>query len=360
MQLTDKVLTTQHPAATMESSTIGDESKIYSNLSSTQTDKPSWFNDPLYTGSTKVARLKNATGSAKVGPKTILKHVFIFILTLWTTELLGSPQMPDYLIYGKDTIATYNLILEQYLQRQGTANREQLFGLAFRNGATFNCWRGYQAIYKIENDSLFLVDIINCGELGNGKNYKDQSVQKIKAIFGDKVKNENVFIDWFDGYLNFPLTNKVLRWDGVFYKIFEKEKVITISNGLVGNIEDFDNYIDDPKRIDRRDKNKVSDILFKKIKKTKWKNKSDYNCGDKYLVTIDENGNVSKVKMLYKDEEIEKYYEKDEHNFCISKMFNALKGFKFDIIKDKGKPISEDIYIETWIEDNGKIKNWTH
>ncbi|MBS1950125.1 MAG: hypothetical protein JST37_03880 [Bacteroidetes bacterium] len=267
--------------------------------------------------------------------------------------------MPDYVIYGKDTIATYNLILEQYLQRQDTAKREQLFGLVFRDGASFNCWRGYQAIYKIENDSLFLVDIINCGELRNGKIDKTQSFEKIKSIFGDKVKTGKVFINWFDGYVNFPLTNKVLRWDGVFYTIFEREKVISISNGLVGKIEDFENYVDDPKRIDRRDRNKISDVLFKKLKKTKWKNSDDFDCGTKYLVTIDKNGNVSKVRMLYTDEEIEKYYEKDEYNFCISKMFNALKGLKFDIIKDKGKSISEDIYIEIWIEGNGKIKNWT-
>lgn len=268
--------------------------------------------------------------------------------------------MPDYVIYGKDTIATYNLILEQYLQRQDTAKREQLFGLAFRDGASFNCWRGYQAIYKIENDSLFLVDIINCGELSRGKIDKNQSIEKMKSIFGDKFKNEKVFIDWFDDYVNFPLTNKVLRWDGVFYKIFEKEKIISISKGLVTKIEDVDNYIDDLKRIDRRDKNKISDLLFKNLKSTKWKNKNDYDCGDKYLVTIDENGNVSKVRMLYTDEEIEKYYEKDEYNFCIDKMFNTLKNLKFDIIKDKGRPISEDIYIEIWIEDNGKIENWTH
>lgn len=268
--------------------------------------------------------------------------------------------MPDYVIYGKDTIATYNLILEQYLQRQDTAKREQLFGLAFRDGASFNCWRGYQAIYKIENDSLFLVDIINCGELSRGKIDKNQSIEKMKSIFGDKFKNEKVFIDWFDDYVNFPLTNKVLRWDGVFYKIFEKEKIISISKGLVTKIEDVDNYIDYPKRIDRRDKNKISDLLFRKLKSTKWKNKNDYDCGDKYLVTIDENGNVSKVRMLYNDEEIEKYYEKDEYNFCINKIFNALKDLKFDIIKDKGQPISEDIYIEIWIEDNGKIENWTH
>lgn len=290
--------------------------------------------------------------------KTI-KHITIIFLTFWTTELFASPQMPDYVIFGKDTIATYNLILEQYLQRQDTESTEQLFGLAFREGSSFNCWRGYQAIYKIENDSLFLVDIINCGELRKGKIDKIQSIQKIKSIFGEKLKNEKVHIDWFEGYLNFPLTKEVLRWDGVFYTIFEREKVITISNGLVENVADYDNYIDDPKRIDRRDKDKISDLLFKELKKAKWKNKNDYDCSEKYLVTIDENGNVSKVRMLLDDEEIEKFYDKDEFNFCISNMLNALKHLKFDIIKDKGRPISEDIYIEIWIEDNGRIKNWT-
>lgn len=290
----------------------------------------------------------------------VKKQIISLILLLFSLGLFASPQMPDYVVYGKDTIATYNLILEQYLQKQDTSKTEQLFGLTFRNEASFNCWRGYQAIYKIENDSLFLVDIINCGERRNGQINKIESIEKIKAIFKDKLVNGKVFINWFSGYINFPLSDKVLRWDGVFYKIFEKEKVITISNGFVSNVEDVNNYIDDPKRIDRRDKNKISDLLFKKLKKAKWKNSSNFDCGTKYLITIDQNGNVSKVRMLYTDEEIEKYYEKDEYNFCIEKMFNALKSLKFDIIKDKGIPISEDIYIETWIEGNGKIENWTH
>lgn len=288
------------------------------------------------------------------------KQIISLILILFSLGLFASPQMPDYFVYGKDTIATYNLILEQFLQKQDTSKTEQLFGLTFRNEASFNCWRGYQAIYKIENDSLFLVDIINCGERRHGQINKIESIEKIKAIFKDKLVNGKVFINWFSGYINFPLSDKVLRWDGVFYKIFEKEKVITISNGLVSNVEDVNNYIDDPKRIDRRDKNKISDLLFKKLKMEKWKNSSNFDCGSKYLITIDQDGNVSKVRMLYTDEEIEKYYEKDEYNFCVEKMFNALKSLKFDIIKDKGIPISEDIYIETWIEGNGKIENWTH
>jgi hypothetical protein len=287
------------------------------------------------------------------------KIILLLIFSIKVLGLFASPQMPDFIIYGKDTIATYNLILEQYIQGQDTAKTDKLFGLSFRNGSSFNCWRGYQAIYKIENDSLFLVDIIDCGQLHN-KIDKAQSLEKIKTIFKEKLKNNRVYIDWFNGYINFPLTNNILRWDGVFYKIFEREKVITISNGLVKKVEDVNNYIDDPKGIDRRNKDKISDLLFKKLKKVKWKNSNDFDCGTKYLVTIDENGIVSKVRMVYSDKEIEKCYEKDEYNFCIEKVFNALKNLQFDIIKDKGFPISEDIYIEIWMEDNGKIENWTH
>jgi hypothetical protein len=283
--------------------------------------------------------------------------LIILVLMFFSSPLLASPQMPDYIIYGKDTIVTYNLILEEYLQRKDNATTKQLFGLSFRNVSLTSCWRGYQAIYKIENDSIFLVDIIGCGERRNGRIDKAASSIRMKALFGEKFLHGKVFINWFSGDINFPLNNKVLRWDGVFYTIYIKETVINIENGKVLNVEAVDNYVDDPKRIDRKDKDKISKYLFRKLKRVKWKNKEEFECSDKYLVTIDESGNVSKVKMLYSDKEIEEYYAKDEFNFCINKMYTALKTLKFDIIKDKGKPIAEDIYIEIWVDDNGKIED---
>jgi hypothetical protein len=274
--------------------------------------------------------------------------------------LFASPQKPDYIIYKKDTISTYNLILEQYLQRIDTTKTEKLFGLNFRNGSSFNCWRGYQAIYKIENDSLFLTDIINCGELLNKIN-KFSSIDKMKNIFGDKVNNNKVYIDWFSGYISFPLNNKLLRWDGVFYKIYEKETLINVSNGKVLKIENINNYISRPNSIGRKNKDKVSDILFKKLKKVKWENTKKFDCSEKYLITIDENGKVSKVNMSYQtEEEMEKHYDNDEYIYCIETIRNALKELKFDIILDKGKPISENIYIEIFFDnDNEKLENWT-
>lgn len=287
-------------------------------------------------------------------------------LTLSSVELFASPQMPDYIIFKGDTIATYNLILEQYLQQKDTGTTERLLGLSFRNNingyASFNCWRGYQAIYKIDNDSLFLVDIINCGERRNGKIDKAASIARMKEIFDERVISSRVYINWFSGDLNFPLNNKVLRWDGVFYKIYEKETVITIALGSVIGIKNVNNYVDNPKAIDRKNKNKVPDILFKKIKKVKWINIDSIDCSEKYLVTIDEDGKVSKVTMLgYESaDSIDKYWERDEYNYCINTIFTALKKLKFDIIKDKGKPFSEDIYIEIWFDEKGKIENRNH
>ena len=275
--------------------------------------------------------------------------------------------MPDYIIFKGDTIATYNLILEQYLQRHDTTKTEQLFGLSFRNSTngsfSFNCWRGYQAIYKIDNDSLFLVDIINCGERRNGTIDKVASFKKMKEVFGNNFINDRVYINWFSGDLNFPLTNKVLRWDGVFYKIYERETVVNIAFGKILNTENVENYVDNPKAIDRKDKEKVSNILFKKIKKAKWINVDSIDCSEKYLVTIGRDGKVSRVTMLgYQSQDtIDKYWERNEYDYCINTIFNSLSKLQFDIIKDKGKPISEYIYIEIWFDEKkGKIENWTH
>lgn len=291
--------------------------------------------------------------------------IFLY-LVLFSFQLSASPQVPDYIIFKGDTIATYNLILEQYLQKNDGKNNEQLFGLSFRNNATgnfsFNCWRGYQAIYKIENDTLFLVDIINCGERGNGKIDKIASIEKMKSIFGVNVINDRVYINWFSGDLNFPLSKKILRWDGVFYRIYEKETVVSVAFGKISKLENVNNYVDNPNTINRKDKDRISGILFKKIKKAKWINIDSIDCSETYLVTIGKDGKISKVTMLgfQSQDTIDKYWERNEYDYCINTIRNSLRKLQFDILKDKGKPISEEIYIEIWFdEETGKIENWT-
>nr|WP_294945425.1 hypothetical protein [uncultured Mucilaginibacter sp.] len=282
----------------------------------------------------------------------------ILALLLSGYRALASPQMPDYIIYKSDTVSTYNLIVERYLQNQLKADSGKLFGLSFRSGASSNCWRGYQAIYKIESDSLFVVDMIRCGTLRAGKRDSIWSKGMLKSIFADKLINGRVFIDWFSGAINFPLNRNLLRWDGVFYKIYEKERVLTIFDGTVLKTEDVTNYVNTRNGIDRRYGTKLSDILFKKIKKIKWKIAPDCDCSDKYIITIGPVGTITQVKLPGEDERDAD--EIKETEACRDMIFDALRKLQFDIIKDKGKPIAEDVYLEIWIETNGKTANWTN
>ncbi len=78
-------------------------------------------------------------------------------------------------------------------------------------------------------------------------------------------------------------------------------------------------------------------ILFsKKLKKIKWKG----DCSEKFLVTINEKGKISKIIMQdYKtDKEIDEAFDRNEYNYCINTMLEALKNLQFDIIKNKGIP----------------------
>jgi hypothetical protein len=45
----------------------------YGNLTNTQVAKPSWFNDPMFPTSVKVAVVKNASVSLRIGPNILLK-----------------------------------------------------------------------------------------------------------------------------------------------------------------------------------------------------------------------------------------------------------------------------------------------
>ena len=293
-----------------------------------------------------------------------LSITFLFLL-FFGKLLIASPQLPDYIIYKNDTIATYNLILETYLQNQNP-EEDKLFGLSFRNtldgGMSFNCWRGYQAIYKIENDSLFLSCIIECNSIK--KIDKGLSDRNLQILFGNQVKNNKVFIDWFSGDISFPLIsedkpNEVIRWDEVFENIFLYEMLIRIDKGKIKYTKEIQNYIDSPNRIDRKRKERISKILFEKIQNYKWEKSEKFDCSETYRVRINKKGKIDLIEMNLSKEEIKDFFEKGEYQHCIRSMKKALKGLKFDIIKRRGKPIEEYVYIEIWFEDDGSIENWS-
>jgi len=278
----------------------------------------------------------------------------------------SSPQLPDYLIFNKDTIPTYNLLVEEYLQKI-KEDKGRLFNLSFRNtingtlGSYENCWRGYQAIYEIHNDSLFVNAIISCYSLENKKGIPKNYINQ---LFGEKVKNGKVFVDWFSGKISFPLktkNNKLLRWDGVFERIFLFEKVIKIKNGSILEIRDQKNYGDLKNGLNRIEKDSIRGFLFSAIKNYKWTKLDKFDCSESYSITIGKKGKVTNVVMprYQTKESITKYWDRREYNHCINSLKKALSKLQFDILKRKGEPTEEKVYIEIWIDEDGTIENWT-
>lgn len=253
---------------------------------------------------------------------------------------------------------TYNLLLEKYLQQQNTPDQGRLFGLSFRGISSLNCWRGYQAVYRVENDSLFLSAILGFGEKWSGKIDQQASADRMQNIFGDKVKKGLVFIDWFSGDISYPLNYKELRWDGVFYKIFEREHVFSVWSGKITKQEAVENYLDDPGRINRRDKKELRAFIIANLEKATWKNPDRCDCSDTYVITINKNGDISKVRLNYKPDEIKEYYTRRGNKFCTSTVFMAVRHLHFDILRDKGKPTSENIYVRISVSAEGKVEEW--
>lgn len=297
------------------------------------------------------------------------KILTIILLSFYVSNsFASSPQVPDYLIYKNDTIPTYNLLVEKYLQTRKD-DKGRLFDLSFRNsidgteGTSLNCWRGYQAIYKIENDSLFVIAIIDCHSL----EYQNEIPKNyIDKIFGEKVKNGKVFIDWYSGNISFPAKkndNNEIRWDGVFEVTFMHETAIKVDKGTVIEISEEQNYIDLKNGINRLESDSISDILFNSIKNYKWNKLDKFDCGERYTVVIGKNGKITDVVMTdYQTEELIKDYwdTKREYNHCVKSVKKALSKLQFDILKRRGEPTEEKIYVEIWFKEDGTIENWTN
>ncbi len=268
----------------------------------------------------------------------ILKAFFVISIILIGKAGIGSPQLPDYIIYEGDTIPIYNLILEQYFENTKIGETESLIGLKFRDGASLNCWRGYQAIYQIKNDSLFLSNVISCGELSYNKPIdQNASIKRLRDIFKEKVVNDRVHLDWYSGNISLP-NGKLLRWDRVFYKSFISEVLIRIKSGVSKETLTIENYIDDPNRLDRYDYYTPLFKIYKEIKrKLKWKNLPDDGrfWWEDFVITIGKDGKINKVINL--DEEAEPEYAKA--------IKDALSDLSWDIIKVSGEPIEENFRL---------------
>ncbi len=165
------------------------------------------------------------------------RFVSIYILSLFFSGITyGATQVPDICIVKKDSIHIDTLVffvypLEDYFDEVGSRD---LAG--FKSCESNSCLRGYQAVWLVENDSLFLYNIQGCNEYMSWCD--ESSIPNLKDIFGDDCKNDRVFARWTNG--------KYRAFDGdvipcVKKQMFYTEKLIKVKDGEVRKIKRYVN-----------------------------------------------------------------------------------------------------------------------
>lgn len=268
------------------------------------------------------------------------------LLSICFTNLKGSPQVPDYLIIGQDTIAIFFLPMDSLEKNKYDEFHKNLVMLEAPVIYTGNV-RGYQAIWKLEDNKLYLTGLAGA--------YTSDKI--LTATFQDQYKNGKVLASWFSSYIVIPKGN-FLRWDGVFSRTYSKEDIYYFKRGVLARKKTVTNYIDLKNGVSRLNKKTIVDTIFSKIKELDWKKFGECECDDSYEVTINEKGKISDVILVpFLDTEVENKECAREQKFCLKQFKKKLHELQFDIIKWNGKPYQEKFPLEIHYFD-GVLENW--
>lgn len=148
------------------------------------------------------------------------------ILIIINQELMGTAQIPDYLIYKGDTLAIYTNPLESFFENE--ERPDSLFDKYGYNSTA--CWRGYIGYWELKNDSLFLLKLEG-----------DSTKIDLSLIFKDRETGGKIFANWFNDSI-YNLYGKLLHYVHMGYgSIYEKERVFNFSEGILTSINKYDN-----------------------------------------------------------------------------------------------------------------------
>ncbi len=281
-----------------------------------------------------------------------MRLVLIFLLGMFLSQdMKASPQSPDYLIYGTDTFSIYFLPLHHL----DSSTLQTFFVNLDLEASDFyrsvNLWRGYQAYWRLVNDSLFLVGL---------KGF-DNAGRLFQSTFPRNYKNGTVFAYWFSDDLAVG-KSKMLKWDGIFARTYFNEELFKFQNGLLMEQVAINNYVHIKNGISRIDENRPNVIrkIFRQISKLNWTMLSECDCDDRYLITVDEQGKIGDITLIpYTDNTDTAQMEVENNQICITEFKRILKKMQFDIVTWNGRPFRENYRLELFYSNKNKLENWT-
>lgn len=156
--------------------------------------------------------------------KCTLLTFFIFLITINPSNATG--QAEELIIYRGDTLPLLSLPLETYLGDY--ESRESKFQILNTICSTA-LWRNYQALWKIQNEELILIDVFLCAE-------RNQSI--MSNLFGSDHPTR---ANWYSGNLNIQIGEMVKYHHSGFSRYYEEEIVMNVNDGKVTGHQYFKN-----------------------------------------------------------------------------------------------------------------------
>ena len=155
------------------------------------------------------------------------------LVNLFSIQAYGTEQIPDLLIIEKDTFYLFYTFPIEDLNLEIKKNPFISGKYTIHSTA---CWRGYQAIWKIKNNKLYLQNVKSCH---SDSIFHYNSVIEYFRVNGyePNIENGKILADWF--------TSDLIRYDGPYFvdckiclmgsdKLMNNEKVYySIINGEI-------------------------------------------------------------------------------------------------------------------------------
>jgi hypothetical protein len=189
-----------------------------------------------------ISRYKN-----EMNKKGLLSLSFLLLSHL----LFATGQRAELIIYKGDTFALYTEPLYNYLNTDKNSNKlKWLYG----SGCSTALWRGYQALWRISEGHLTLIDVYHCADTN----------QSIRKTLFPNIEGE-IVADWFTGplYIQQGKTLKYVQFG--FESIAQQETQINIVAGKIQLIVEYTNGIRADDRGFPRDSEKIAEYIYQHL-----------------------------------------------------------------------------------------------
>ena len=192
-----------------------------------------------------------------------MKKIIALISIILTNVVFtfATPQRGDRIQWNGNFYRLLPFPLELFEEFELTS--EKLFGVE-EIGYVTDCYRDYQAEWKIIDNELYLMAIYSCRYFYKGE-YGDSLKSNLQYLFPDRFNNGMVSADWVSGDFWLSKGEQIFYDHGGIGTIFEKDVRLTFKKGNLTATQEFNNLEKSKKSLFAEDREVLHEFIYSNI-----------------------------------------------------------------------------------------------